>query len=120
MSGRVDHGPWSGDVPPGRMRGMDEHADLQRDGYWRMAVWALRIGYGCIAVAVAGLIVMVAGSTPWLLAAGVVGWLVAAVVLATGFLVARSRLPSPRPGFWAMRVTLLSDTVHARSSVDEG
>jgi hypothetical protein len=80
-----------------------------------MAVWALRVGYLALAVAIAGLIVTLSGSTPWVLAVGVIIWLAAAVTL-TGLLRARHELPEPRPGFWSMRFMLLHDTVHAQSS----
>ena len=70
-----------------------------------MAVWGLRVGYLALAVGVGGLIVMLSGSTPWLLLVGVTSWLAAAAVTLTGF-------------FWAARVTraatrLLVDAVHA-------
>ena len=79
-----------------------------------MAVWALRVGYVGLAVAIAGLIVMVLGSTPWVLAAGVIIWLSAAAVTLAGFLWSRHELPQPRPGFWSMRWMLIHDTVHGR------
>lgn len=79
-----------------------------------MAVWALRLGYGALAVAIAGLILTGSGSTPWVLAAGVICWLVAAVITLTGFMWARRQLPEPRPGFWSMRFMLLHDTVRSR------
>ncbi len=81
-----------------------------------MAVWALRVGYLALVVVVAGLIALWSGSTPWVLAGGVVLWLAAAAVTVTGFLQARQALPEPRPGFWSIRLLLLHDTVHARSS----
>ena len=81
-----------------------------------MAVWALRVGYVGLAVAIAGLIVMSSGSTPWVLAVGVIIWLSAATVTLTGFLWFRHELPEPRPGYWSMRFMLIHDTVHARSS----
>jgi hypothetical protein len=81
-----------------------------------MAVWALRVGYLALAVAIAGLIVTLSGSTPWLLAVGVIIWLAAAAVTFTGLLRARHELPEPRPGFWSMRFMLLHDTIHAQSS----
>ena len=81
-----------------------------------MAVWALRVGYLALVVVAAGLIVMWSGSTSWVLAAGVVFWLAAAAVMVVGFLWARQELPEPRPGFWSMRLMLIHDTVHARSS----
>ena len=81
-----------------------------------MAVWALRVGYFGLAVAIVGLIVMLSGSTPWVLAVGVIIWLATAVVTLTGFFRARHELPEPRPGYWSMRFMLIHDTVHARSS----
>ena len=95
---------------------MDELSDLNVNGYWRMAGWALRVGYVGLAVAFVGLIVMSLGSTAWLLAVGVVVWLTAAVVLAAGFLRSLHQLPEPRSGFWSMRFKLIHDTVHARPS----
>jgi len=81
-----------------------------------MAVWALRVGYLALVVAAAGLVVMLSGSTRWVLAGGVICWLAAAAVTAIGFLRARQELHEPRPGFWSMRLMLIHDTVHARSS----
>lgn len=95
---------------------MDEPPELQHNGHWRLAVWALRFGYLALAVAVAGVIVVSSGSTPWVLAAGVILWLAAAVVTLTGVFRARHELPEPRPGLWPMRFMLIHDTVHARSS----
>jgi hypothetical protein len=98
------------------MRDIDEAAELQRNRDWRMAVWALRVGYVALAVVAVGLIVLWSGSTRWILGVGVISWLVAAAVMVTGFLRARRELPEPRPGFWSMRFMLIHDTVHARSS----
>ncbi len=95
---------------------MDEPAELQNNRHWRMAVWALRVGYLALAVTIVGIIVMSSGSTPWVLAVGVIIWLIAAAVTLTGVFRARSELPEPRPGFWPMRWMILHDTVHARSS----
>jgi hypothetical protein len=95
---------------------MDEPPELQRNGHWRMAVWALRVGYLGLSVGVVGLIVMVSGSTPWVLAIGAIIWLAAAVVTLTGFFLARQELPEPRPGYWSMRFMLIHDTVHAWSA----
>jgi len=81
-----------------------------------MAVWALRVGYIGLAVAIAGIIVMSLGSAPWILAGGVVIWLAAAAVTLAGFLWSRHALPEPRPGYWSMRFVLIHDTVHPRSS----
>lgn len=83
-----------------------------------MAVWALRVGYLALVVIVAGLIAILSGSTPWVLAAGVIFWLAAAAVMVIGFLRARRELPEPRPGFWSIRSMLIHDTVHARSSIE--
>ena len=100
----------------GRIPGVDELSDLEYDGHWRIAVWALRVGFVGLAVAVGGLIAMSLGSTPWVLAVGVIIWLAAAVIVAAGFLRSRHDLPDPRPGFWSMRCKLIHDTVHVRSS----
>jgi hypothetical protein len=95
---------------------MDEPPELHHNRHWRMAVWALRVGYVGLAVVIAGVIVGSSGSTPWLLAVGVLIWLAAAVVTLAGFLSSRRELPEPRPGYWSMRFMLIYDTVHARSS----
>jgi hypothetical protein len=106
----------SHDRGAGRIPGMREPPELRHNGHWRMAVWALRVGYLALAVGGAGLIVMLSGSTPWVLAFGVIGWLAAAAVTLTGLLWARHELPEPRPGFWSLRLMLIHDTVHALSS----
>jgi hypothetical protein len=93
---------------------IDESAELQRIGSWRMAVWALRVGYLALVVILAGLIAILSGATPWVLAFGVISWLAAAAVMVTGFLRARHQLAEPRPGFWSIRLMLIHDTVHAR------
>ncbi len=95
---------------------MDEPPELQDNGHWRMAVWALRVGYLGLGVALAGLIVMSLGSTPWVLAVGVIIWLAAAAVTLAGLFWSRHELPDPRPGYWSMRFMLIHDTVQARSS----
>jgi len=95
---------------------MDEPPALQSNRHWRMAVWALRVGYVGLVVAIAGLIVRASGSTPWVLAVGVIIWLAAALLTATGFVWGRQELPEPRPGFWSIRLMLIHDTVHARPS----
>jgi hypothetical protein len=95
---------------------MDEPPELQDNGHWRMAVWALRVGFVGLAIGIVGLIVMLSGSTPWVLGVGVIIWLAAAVVTLTGFFRARHDLPEPRPGYWPMRFMLIHDCVHARSS----
>ncbi len=92
--------------------GVDEPAELQRNGHWRMAVWALRVGYLALAVVIAGVIVLSSGSTPWVLAAGVIVWLAVAAVTLTGLLWARHEVPEPRPGFWSLRFMLIHDSLH--------
>jgi hypothetical protein len=96
---------------------MDEPAELARDGRWRLAVWSLRFGFGVLAVGLVGLVVILTGGTPWILAAGVIAWLVAAAVTLTGFFLARHDLAEPRPGFWPMRWMLIRDTFRARGHV---
>lgn len=98
---------------------MAEPAELQRNGHWRMAVWSLRVGYIGLAVAVAGLIVTLSGSTPWVLAIGVIIWLGTVAVTLTGFLQARHELPEPRPTFWSMRFMLIRDSTHSLSSAEQ-
>jgi hypothetical protein len=99
------------------MHRVDEPPELRQNGPWRTAVWALRVGFLGLAVGIAGLVVLLSGSTPWVLAVGVVIWLGAAAVTLTGVVRARQELPEPRPGWWSMRFMLLRDTVRARSSV---
>jgi hypothetical protein len=94
---------------------MDEPPDLQNSRHWRMAVWALRVGYVGLVVAIAGIIVLSSGS-PWVLAVGAIIWLAAAVLTLVGFFWSRVEVPEPRPGYWSMRFMLIHDTVHARSS----
>jgi hypothetical protein len=81
-----------------------------------MAVWALRVGYLALGVAIAGLIATLSGSTSWVLAVGLIIWLAVAAVTLIGFFWARHQLLEPRPGYWSMRFMLIHDTVHARSS----
>ena len=95
---------------------MDEPPGLQCNGHWRMAVWALRVGYVGLAIAFAGLIAMSLGSTPWILAGGVFIWLASAIVTLAGFFWSRHDLPEPRPGYWSMRFMLIHDTIRAQSS----
>jgi membrane protein YdbS with pleckstrin-like domain len=95
---------------------MDEPAELQHNRHWRLAVWALRVGYVGLVLAIGGLMVIFAGSTPWVLAVGVIIWLAAAVVTLTGFFWARHELLEPRPGYWSMRFMLIRDTVRSRWS----
>ena len=89
---------------------------MQRNSHWRMAVWALRVGYLGLVVALAGLVALVFGSTPWILASGVVIWLVTVPVTLTGFLWARREVSEPRPRLWSMRLMLIHDSIHAVSS----
>jgi hypothetical protein len=98
------------------MPGMDEPQELQRNGHWRMAVWALRVGYVGLTVAFVGLIVTLSGSTPWVLAVGMIIWLGTVAVTLTGFLRARHELPEPQPTFWSMRFMLIHDSTHALST----
>jgi len=95
---------------------MDEPEELRDNGHWRMAVRALRVGYAGLTIALAGLIVMVLGATPWILVVGVGVWLVAAAVTLAEFFTSRRELPEPRPGYWSMRFMLIHDSVHARYS----
>jgi hypothetical protein len=81
-----------------------------------MAVWALRVGYVGLVVALAGLVALAFGSTSWILASGVIIWLATVPVTLTGFLLARRQLPEPRPRLWSMRMMLIHDSVHAVSS----
>ena len=91
---------------------MEEPPELQHNGHWRMAVWALRVGYVGLAVAVAGLVELALGSTSWVLLAGVIIWLATVPVTLAGFLWARYELPEPRPRLWSMRLMLIYDSVH--------
>ena len=100
----------------GQFSGMHESPKpLSLNGHWRTAIWALRVGYVGLAVAITGLIVTLSGSTPWILGVGVIMWLVMAAVTLTEFFWARHELPQPRPGLWSMRLMLIYDTVHAHS-----
>lgn len=94
---------------------MDEPEQLQRDGHWRVAVWALRLGYVGLAIAISGLITLAFGSTPWILASGMFNWLATVPVTLTGFLWARRGLAEPRPRLWSMRMLLIHDSVHTLS-----
>ncbi len=95
---------------------MDEPPELQQIHHWRMAVWALRVGYLGLGVTIVGVIVLSTESTPWVLAVGVAVWLAAAAVTVVGVLSARHELPEPRPGLWPLRFMLIHDTVRARTS----
>jgi hypothetical protein len=92
---------------------MEEPAELLHNRHWRIAVWALRVGYLALGVGIVGIIVMSTGSTPWILGAGVLIWLVAAAVTLTGVFRARQELPDPRPGLWSIRFMLIRDTFRA-------
>ena len=96
--------PWNG-----------RSSELRYNAHWRLAVWALRLGYVGLAVAVVGLIAMSLGVTPWVLAVGMIAWLASASATLVGFLWSRRKLRQPRPGYWSMRFMLIHDTVHARS-----
>jgi len=91
---------------------MEQRPELQRSGRWRTAVWALRVGYVGLAVAIAGLVALAFGSTSWILAVGVIIWLATVPVTLTGFLLARHELLEPRPRLWSMRLMLIHDSVH--------
>jgi len=96
---------------PSTVLGMGKPIELRRNGHWKMAVWALRVGLLAIATIVVGIIVLSSGGTPWVLATGVVFWLAGAVVIATGFLLTLHDLPEPRPGFWSMRWMIIHDAI---------
>jgi hypothetical protein len=91
---------------------MEEPPELQHNGHWTMAVWAVRVGYLGLAVAIAGLIALACGSTSWVLASGVIIWLATVPVTLTSFLWARHELPEPRPRLGSMRLMLIHDSVH--------
>jgi hypothetical protein len=93
---------------------MEERPELQRNGLWRMAVWALRVGYLGLVVVIAGLIALAFGSTSLVLAGGVIIWLATVPVTLAGFLSARHALTEPRPRLWSMRLMLIHDSVHPR------
>jgi len=89
-----------------------DHTQLTDSHHWKSAIWALRCGYVEMLIVVTGLVLTLTNVTPWVLAGGLIAWLLTAVVLALEFLVARHEQPDPRLGFWQMRITLLSDSVH--------
>jgi len=70
------------------------------------------VGYLGLVVAIAGLIALAFGSTPWILAGGVIIWLATVPVTLTAFLSARHELAEPRPRLWTMRLMLIHDSVH--------
>lgn len=81
-----------------------------------MAVWALRTGFVGLAAAVVGVILLSAGFTSSVLVLGVVIWVIAAAVTLTGVFKAHQELPEPRPGWWALRLMVIHDAVHARGA----
>lgn len=95
---------------------VNEPTELKQNRQWRLAVWALRVGYLALATAGIGLVLVATGSTRWVLATGVIIWIFAAVVTVTGVVRARHDLPAPRPGYLSMRFMLIRDTVHAGSA----
>lgn len=109
-----DQGPFHTVRVSSTVFGMDAPTELQRNGHWQMAVWALRVGLLAISTIIVGTIVVSFGATPWVLAIGVILWLACAVVIATGFLLTLHELPEPRPGFWSMRWTIIHDAVGLR------
>ena len=90
---------------------MGDQTDLQLNGHWKVAVWALRAGFLAVATMLAGLIVLSSGGTPWVLAAGVILWLACAAVTLIEILQARYDVSEPRPGFWPMRWMIIHDAV---------
>ena len=84
-----------------------------------MAVWALRVGYVALIVIVVGLIAILSGSTPWVLAAGVIFWLAAAAVMVHRVLAGSAGATRAATRFWSIRWMLIHDTVHARSSAEQ-
>jgi small-conductance mechanosensitive channel len=98
---------------------MGDTSGLQRNWHWRMAVWALRVGYVGLVVALAGFVALALGSTSWILASGVIIWLATVPVTLTGFLWARREVPEPRPRLWSMRLLLIHDSVHAVSPAQQ-
>ena len=93
---------------------MDAATELRSNRHWRTAIRALRIGYVALVVVAAGLIMALAGWTPWVLAAGMIVWLPAAIVTAVEFMRGRHDLPEPRPGFFLIRLMLLRDSIDIR------
>jgi hypothetical protein len=98
------------------MLGMEEPPELQQLRHWMMAIWALRVGFLGLAVAIVGVFVLASGSTPWVLAVGVIIWLVCAAVTVTGVFSAQHELREPRPGLWSLRFMLLHDVFRIRAS----
>lgn len=98
---------------------MAEPPEVQRSRHWRTAVWSLRVGYVGLVLAAVGLILVLTGATPWVLAVGMIIWLASVPVTLTGFLRARRELPAPQPTFWSMRFMLIHDSTHALSTPAE-
>ena len=105
-----------GSVAPRTISVVDEPQELQHNRRWRTAVWALRLGYVGLAIAISGLVALAFGATPWILAGGMIIWLATVPVTLTGFLWARRELAEPVPRLWSMRMMLIHDSVHALSS----
>ena len=91
---------------------MDRPSELATSRRWTRAVLWLRAGYCALGVGALGLLQLAFGATPWLLAVGVIAWLVCAPVTIVSAVQCWRGLPAPRPGFWAVRWMLISDSVH--------
>src|SRR5262249_5356227 len=100
--------------------GVEERSGLHHLGLWWMAVWALRLGYVGLAVAMVCLVALAVEPTPWGLALGGIVWIGTVPVTLTGFLLARHELPEPRPKLWSMRLMLVHDSVHSVSRRRQG
>jgi hypothetical protein len=74
------------------------------------------VAYVALVVVIVGIVMSASAGTSAVLAVGVVLWLVTAVTTAVCFMRARAQLPEPRPGFVAIRLMLLHDSVHRGSS----
>jgi hypothetical protein len=94
--------------------GMNEPIELAHNKHWRAAVWALRVGYVALFVGLIGLVVLELGHTPWVLASGVIVWAGVAIVTSTNFFWAWAEMSKPRPGYWALRLMLIRDSVRIR------
>lgn len=89
---------------------MDEPSGLRDSVHWTRAVRTLRVGYVALAVAIAGLVMLLVGATPWVLAAGVCAWLASVAIILVNFLWARRELGTTRPELWSMRMMLVKDS----------
>jgi hypothetical protein len=98
---------------------MDEPTMLRSNRHWKWAVWTLRVGYVALATAIVGLVVMIAGASPLVLAVGVCTWLVCVAIILINFLLARHELGAERPRLWSLRMMLVKDTVPTRSKVHD-